>query len=195
MDLGVDEEGVSGDDGLAEFDFVSAEEVADFPLVIRHAHDEDRGGLGHRFQLQNAGHNGMSGEVTLEEFLVHGEILDCGALHLRGEAGDPVDQEEWVAVGQDLEDVLDVENGLRFGKFHWRNHGAHGGIVFLKSFGGFGVRSVSGFYRNDVAIEFATGKHEVADEVECFVAGELIVKAHGLLGHDFVSAHDDGIFE
>ena len=41
MDLGVDEEGIARDDGLAEFHFVSAEKVANFTLVVRHTHDED----------------------------------------------------------------------------------------------------------------------------------------------------------
>lgn len=195
VDLGVDEEGVSRDDGLAEFDFVGAEEVANFSLVVRHAHDEDRGGLGHCFQLKNTGHDGVSGEVALEEFLVHGEVLDCGAFHLRGEAGDAVDEEEGVTVGKNSEDVLDVENGLGFGKLDRRHHGAHGGIVFLKGLGGFGVGTVAGLDGDDVAVEFAAGKHEIADEVECFVAGEFVVEAHGLLGHDFVSADDDGVFE
>ena len=89
-DLGVDEEGVAGDDGLAEFDFVGAEEVADFPLIIRKAHDEDGGGLGHGLELEDAGHDGVSGEVALEEFLIHGEVLDGGALHFGREADDAV---------------------------------------------------------------------------------------------------------
>ncbi len=91
-DLGVDEERVARNHGLAEFNFIGAEEVADFSRVVRHAHDEDGGGLGHGLELEDAGHDGVSGEVSLEEVLVHGEIFDGGALHLGGEAGDAINQ-------------------------------------------------------------------------------------------------------
>ena len=60
---------------------------------------------------------------------------------------------------QDFEDVLDVENGLGFGKLQRRHHGPHGGVVFLKGFGRFSVGSMAGFNGNDVSIEFTTGEH------------------------------------
>lgn len=194
-DFSVNKEGVSRDDWFAEFDFVGAEEVADFSGVIRHPHDEDGGGLRHGLELEDAWHDGMSGEVALEEVLVHGEILDSGALHLGGESGDAVNEEEGVAVGEDLEDLGDIEDGFGFGEFDGGNHGAHGGVVFAKGFGGFGVGAVAGFDGDDVAGEFAPGEHEVADEVEGFVAGEFVVEAHGLLGHDFFATDDDGVFK
>ncbi len=101
-DLGVDEEGVSGDDWFAEFDFVGAEEVADFTLITGHAHDEYGGGLGHGLELEDTWHDGVPWEVALEELLIHGEVLDGGALHFGGEVGDAVDEEEGVAVGEDF---------------------------------------------------------------------------------------------
>ena len=151
--------------------------------------------MGHRLELEDAGHDGMSGEVALKELLVHGEVLDGGALHFGRKAGDAIDEEERISVGKDFEDVLDVENSLGFGEFEGWDHGPHGGIVFAQGFGGFGVGSVAGFDCDDVAIKFAPGEHEVADEVEGFVAGELIVEAHGLFGHDLLATDDDGVFE
>ena len=149
----------------------------------------------HRFQLQDSRHDGVSGEVSLEEFLVHGEILDRGAFHLGRETGDAIDEEEGVAVGEDFEDVLDIENRFGFGKFDRRNHRAHRGVVFLESLSGFGIWTVAGFDGDDVSVEFFPGKHKIADEVEGLVSRKFVVESHRLLGHDFVAPDDDGIFE
>lgn len=81
MNLGVDKEGVSGDDGFAKFDLIGAKEVADFPLVIRHTHDEDGGRLGHGFELKDAWHDRVSGEMALKEFLIHCEVFNRGTFH------------------------------------------------------------------------------------------------------------------
>ena len=98
-------------------------------------------------------------------------------------------------MGKDFEDLGDVENRFGFGKFDGGYHGAHGGVVFAKCFGRFGVRAVAGFDGYDVAGEFSPGEHEVADEVEGFVAGEFVVEAHGLLGHDLLASDDDGVLK
>lgn len=180
-DFGVDEEGVAGDDGFAEFDLIGAEEVSDFSDIVGEAHDEDGGGLGHGLELEDAGHDGVAGEVALEELLIHGEVLDRGTLHFGRESNDTVDEEEGVAVGEDFEDVLDVEDGLGLWEFDGWDHGAHGGVVFLEGFCGFGVGAVAGFDGDDVADKLTPGEHEVADEVEGFVAGKFVVEAHGLL--------------
>ena len=137
--------------------------------------------MGHRLELEDTGYDGVAGEVALEELLVHGEVLDGGALHLGGEVGDAINEEEGVTVGEDLEDVLDVEDGFGFGELERRHHGAHGGVVFPEGLGGFGIRSVTGFDGDDVAVELSAAEHEVADEIEGFVTGELVVEAHGLL--------------
>lgn len=96
---------------------------------------------------------------------------------------------------KDFEDLGDVEDSLGLGKFDGRDHGTHGGVVLSQSFGGFGVGAVAGFDGDDVAGELAPGEHEVANEVEGFVAGEFVVEAHGLLGHDFLATDDDGVFK
>ena len=54
---------------------------------------------------------------------------------------------------------------------------------------------MAGFHRDDVAEDFDTGEHQVADEIERLVAGELVGEAHGLLRHDFVAADDHGAFQ
>ncbi len=163
--FGVDEEGVTRHHGLTEFDFVGAQKVANFISVVWHAHDEDGSGLGHSLKLEDAGHDGVSGKVPLEKVLVHGEVLDGGAFHLRGETGDAIDEQEWIAVREDFKDLGDVEDSFCLWEFDGRNHGTHGGIVFAKGFCGFGVGPVAGFDGDNVAREFASREHEVTDEV------------------------------
>jgi len=194
-DFGIDEKGVSGDDRLAEFDVVGAEEVTDFSLVVRKAHDEDGGGLCHGLELEDAWHDGVSGEVALEEFLVHGEVFNGGALHLIGEAGHAINEEERISMGKNTMDVLRSENRFGFGELERWNHRAHLSVFFFDTLGGFGVWAMAGLDGDDMAAEFFPGKHEVSDDVEGFVAGEFVLKAHGLFGHNFFAADDDGIFE
>jgi len=81
-DFGVDDESIAGGDLATEFDFVCAEEEADFSSVIGETHDENGSSLSHGFELKDAGHDGMAGEVATEEVLVHGNVLDSGALHV-----------------------------------------------------------------------------------------------------------------
>ena len=50
-DFGFDEERVAGEDRAPELHVVGRHEVADLALVVREAHDENRRGLSHCFEL------------------------------------------------------------------------------------------------------------------------------------------------
>src|SRR5690606_6535427 len=70
---------------------------------------EDRGGLGHRLDLQHARHDRAARKVALEELLVEADRLDRVNALAELDADDAVDQQQRVAVGQGLEDSCDVE--------------------------------------------------------------------------------------
>lgn len=117
----MDVEGVAGEDGAAPFYFVGAHEVADLADILRSTEHEDGGNLGHGFELEHAGHDGVFGEVTGEERLVHGHVLQPGTLVVAFEIDDSVDEEEGVTVGEKLHDIVDIENGFSLGDFERRS--------------------------------------------------------------------------
>ena len=59
--------------------------------------------------------------MALEEWLVDRDILDGGAFELTGEVDDSVDEEEWIAMGEDAEDVLDLQNCFAFWQLERRH--------------------------------------------------------------------------
>lgn len=195
-DFCFDEEHVAGDDGAAEFDIVGAHEVADFALIFGFSEHEDAGDLGHGFDLEDARHDWVAWEVALEERFVDGDGFDAGAFVFAFEADDAVDHEEGVAVGEDAHDLVDVEDGFSEGDGdRARDHAEHASVFGLEAAGHFCVRAVAGFDGDDVAHDAAAEEHEVADDVEDFVADEFVREAERFLGHDAVVADDDGVFE
>ena len=175
-DFGFDEEGVAGSHRFAPLHFVGRHEVADLALVLGDAEDEDAGGLRHCFELEHARHHGMVGEVSLEEVFVEGEVLDRGA-GLVGEVDDAVDEKEGVAMGKDFENVGEVKNGFALGNNDGGDVGHHLGILFLQERGHFGIGSVAWCDCDDVPEDALAAEHEVADEVEGFVAGEFVAES------------------
>src|SRR6266850_8480785 len=70
----VEIEPVAGDDDAPEADGIEAHQVDDLARVERStAERQERAGLGHGLELQDAGHHGVAGEMSLEELLVGGE--------------------------------------------------------------------------------------------------------------------------
>src|SRR5262249_11327864 len=65
-ELGVDEDGVAGQNWFAKFYFVGAHEVADPASGFRQLEQQNAGHLCHRFDLHDARHDGMTGEMSLE---------------------------------------------------------------------------------------------------------------------------------
>ena len=65
-------------------------------------------GLRHGFNHQHAGHDGVAGEMPLEERLVEGDILDgnqtLGALKLHH----AIDEKKGIAMGKEVQNLLDI---------------------------------------------------------------------------------------
>jgi len=46
--------------------------------------------------------------------------------------------------------------------------------------------------RDDVGLEADTGEDDVTDDIENFVADELVLETQGFLADDFITLKDDG---
>ena len=191
----MDEEGVTRENGFAEFHFVRTHEVTNFSGVLGVKHHEDAGDLGHGFDLQHAGHDGVVGEVALEEGFVDGDRFDAGALGVALEGDDAVDHEERIPVGEDLHDLRGGEDALADREPGRRDHGHHFGVFLGNGHGELGVGSVAGAHGDDMAEQRASDQGEVADDIEDLVTDEFVRKTERLFAQHGVVADDNGIFE
>ena len=67
--------------------------------------------MGDGLDHEDAGHDGVVGEVALEVGLVDGDVLDGDDAFGAFDLEDAVDEEEGVAMGEDRHDLEDVERG------------------------------------------------------------------------------------
>src|SRR5690606_27809409 len=71
---------VARPDRLAEAGLVDPHEVDEEIVIVadvKTPHDEDGRSLGQRLDDEDAGHDGVFGEMTLEELLIGGDVLDA----------------------------------------------------------------------------------------------------------------------
>ena len=115
--LGLENQLVSRDDGAANLDSVHGEQDGQLAGVLQPLTEEYSGYLGQGLDYQDAGHDGSSGEVPLEELLVEGYVLYAYNPTFVIDFDYAVDHEERIAVGQDAEQVLDIEGRLGQGFF------------------------------------------------------------------------------
>jgi hypothetical protein len=125
-----DEEGIAWDHGFAEFDGIGAHEVANFSRVTWEAEEEDAPDLSHGFHLEDAWHDGMTGEVAWKVPFVHGDGFHADAFGFAFDGDDPIDHEEGVAVGEKFHDIIDVEDIAAFGGDAWGEEGEGFGELF-----------------------------------------------------------------
>lgn len=91
---------IAGNDLVLELRAVNLHEIGRVVLRVGNAaQHHDAAALGHRLDNQHAWHDGLLGEVSHEEGLVHRDVLDAG--HRRAVAvEDAVDEQEGGTVGQ-----------------------------------------------------------------------------------------------
>ena len=83
-------------------------------MTIGHlGHHEDAAGLRHCLNDQDTRHDGVAGKMTLEKWLIDGDILDRNKALGRLKFDDPVDEQKRVTVGKKFQDLLDVERHSR----------------------------------------------------------------------------------
>ena len=104
-----DAELVAGDDGAAEFGGVDAGEDHELVLAVGDLGEQQRAaGLRDGLDHQDAGHDGVVGEVAGEVRLVGGDVLDGDDARLALHLDDAVDEQEGIAVREDGHDLDDV---------------------------------------------------------------------------------------
>ena len=104
-----DAELVAGGDGAAEAGVFNAGEDHELGVAVGDLGEEkSAAGLGDGFDHEDAGHDGVAGEVALEELLVDGDVLDGDDALVGLHLDDAVDEEEGVAVRQEGHDFEDV---------------------------------------------------------------------------------------
>jgi hypothetical protein len=84
--------------------------------VLELAEQQHSSGLRHGLNDQYPGHDGKIGEVTSKKVLVDGYVFDGHDALLAGQFHDSVNQQERIAVWQDLENFLNVELDGRYGR-------------------------------------------------------------------------------
>jgi hypothetical protein len=124
-----DAELVAGDDGALEFSVVDAGEDHELGVAVGNlVEQEGAAGLGDGFDHEDAGHDGVVGEVTLEVGLVDGDVFDGDDALLAFDLEDAVDEEEGVAVGEEGHDLEDV-HGTCCRLLGWGGIGRGGGLA------------------------------------------------------------------
>src|SRR5262245_31207544 len=79
-----------------------------FVAILDAFEDEDAGCLRHRFNDEDAGHDGKIRKMSAKKRLVGGHVLDADDT-LGGKLDDFVDEQHWVAMRQDLPDLIYVQ--------------------------------------------------------------------------------------
>jgi hypothetical protein len=102
---------IARNDGSAESGFVYTREIEELFFAVRNlVEDQDAGSLGHGFENQHAGHDGLSRKMALKEIFVYGDVFDCDNALLAFHFLDGVDEEERISVRENFLDPVDVEN-------------------------------------------------------------------------------------
>jgi hypothetical protein len=194
--LNMNQQGVAGHNGFAEFDFVGAHEEAEASGVLSTAEHENAGDLSHGFELEDAGHDGMAGEMALEKGFVDGDAFQSDSFIFPLEPEHAIDHEEGVTVGKNAHDLIDIERTFANGNIFDRHEL---GKVFPKRVvdgaGEFDVEAVAWFGGDDVGLEVTGKEGEIANNIEDFVTNEFVFVAHGFATKEAIAADDDGVFE
>ena len=121
----MDVQGIAGHHGLAELGVVHGDEINQhaFGLGAQGGDHQHRGGLGHGFDDQDAGHDFPSREMALKMRLVDRDAFNSGGAFTRDDVDNAVDHKEWIAMGNHRHDTLDIDiEAGRFQGFHFRHH-------------------------------------------------------------------------
>jgi hypothetical protein len=100
---------IAGHDLSLKTNPVDAREEGDLALIFLKTEERHGTDLRQRFHDQDARHYWMAGEVSLEEWLAHRDVLNPNSPLSPIHFNDPIDQQEREAVGDDLLNLLCVK--------------------------------------------------------------------------------------
>src|ERR1700739_2301930 len=113
---------ITGADRPAKFRALDSSEDHDLVAVIDNFPQQQRSAsLRNCFHDQNARHDRQPGKVPHKERLVDGDVLDGNDPFPALQFEDAVNEQKRVAVWQNLQDLVDVEAGLRLVERRFRN--------------------------------------------------------------------------
>ncbi len=123
---------VSGNDGPPKTRPFDSGEHHQLTLTVWNLGQQQRSArLRNRLDDQNSGHDGQIRKVSGKKWLVDRHVLDCHNPLFAREINYPIDQQEWIPMGQDAQNILNVELDVLFrGRFggNWRGL-CHSGCV------------------------------------------------------------------
>src|SRR5579864_8862316 len=102
---------IAGCDLSAKPKVVQSRQERDARAALSRSKDSNCAYLGQGFGNQHARHNRKSRKVTGEKWFVHGDSLDSDGANAFLQFHDAVDQEKWIAVGNDRLNLRCVEIG------------------------------------------------------------------------------------
>ena len=189
-------QGITRQHRLAELDLVRAHEVTDATTLAGRLEHQNARDLRYGFHLEHARHDGVTGEMALEERFVDRDGFLADRLELAVEFQDAVDEQERVAVRQDLHDLVDIETGFARGDVLHRHLLRDVVTVLLVNGAGqFDVERVSGLGRDDAGLQPGRKQREIADDIEDLVTDELVLIPERFAGENGVATDDDGVLE
>ena len=105
---------IAGDDRAAKLCAVDGQEIHLRRPVVTHRQRTNRARrLRHSLDQEHAGHQRPAGKMSLKERLIEADVLQPDARLVAADALDAIDQEKWIAMRQQVQNLLRIERGRR----------------------------------------------------------------------------------
>src|ERR1700693_3572639 len=133
--------------------------------------------------------------MTLKVGFIDRHRLCADTLVVSLERNNPVDHQEGITVWKDFHNILHIHYACPL-RYNLRgNHRYHVRVPLGQGLRQFSICRVSGFDRDNVTQEPASGQKEVTDDIEDLVANEFVRISQRFLSHNRFAAHNDRVLE
>src|SRR5579883_578982 len=163
-------EPVPGNDGAAKFAGVDPRQIRRLSRELARLEDDAASQLRERFDHVDAGQERVAGKMSREDGLGRGDVLVAQGPHAGLELDDAIDQQNRIAVRQNLRDLPDVEfHALPYFQSARRRGARPPQIRHRRA-----MEFVSALNRHDFALRIRAEQCEVAEQVEHFVTDRFV---------------------
>ena len=149
-------------------------------------HHQESARLGHPLYDQHTRHDRVAREVAVEERLVDRDVLKSQYPAARLELQNPIDEQEWVPVRQEVENALRLEHRASVGGFESQS---------AKTTGDHHVSAVAGTVGHYVRPEATSGQGQIAHDIDDLVSYEFIGKPQLDSVRDSIICQGDRVLE